>query len=110
MKKRKYGSASNFIRKNPDIPAKDLVEIAKKSGLTFSVSLVNTVRAADAKKAAAQKPAKHVVRRVKPVATSNGKVSILNSELSDSDRQFVGLVIKLGLIRANQLLDGISNV
>lgn len=64
-------NASEFIRTNPHLKAKELIQLGKKDGLNFSAQLVYQVRSAGKRKP--KKNGAKKARRTRKVRRVNGK-------------------------------------
>lgn len=88
------GTKAQFIKKHPDLPAAELVKLAKQvAGITTTVSYIHSVRSASRSKpkAAAAGPG---VAKAKPVGTI------------DAEDLLYAAAAELGMAAAVRLLEG----
>lgn len=98
---------SEWIRQKPvSVPAKDLVDMAKKEGITLSLAQVYTARSA-AKKAQAGGEKRKPGRPAGTGKTSTSKASASNGLTNEVQQQFVRLAVRIGTDEAKRLLDRI---
>ena len=92
-KKRKprLGSKAAFVRANPTVPARELVELGEKQGISLTVGHVYNIRAEDKKKRGQGAPDE---------ASGSAPAPKPSSQL---DAQLRTLVIRIGLDRAEQV-------
>jgi len=118
-KKTKGPNRSDFIRSLPaSMPAAEVVKKGAEQGLTFKAGLVYEVRRSDLKRAGrpfgkAGRPRKETSqpkpgdRHWKGLLLTRGAAH--EDRLREKEREFVGLVLEIGLGRADGLMHELRN-
>lgn len=97
----KFGAKAEFVRATPkSLSAKEVVEAAKKKGITLTENYVYTVRSSGSKaksKAGKGKPGPKPGRKA---AASNG--------MTPAEAQLRNAIADLGLVKASEILEAVK--
>jgi hypothetical protein len=97
----KFGAKAEFVRALPrDLPAKEVVEAAKKKGLVIGENYVYTIRSAAA---TGEKGAK-----AKPGPKPGSKGAAGASGMTPAEVQLRNAIADLGLVKAGEILASVT--
>jgi len=89
------------VREHPNVGAQELVQLARKQGLSLTPGHIYNIRAAD-KSRAVQRVAKSPG---KPVTAGRRRSAAVGGDGSSSEDQLRNLVIRVGLDRAHEIFE-----